>query len=182
MSVASNAVAFAAAHSRRYNVRNWILCSCICLALPCFASAQQTTAPEKFFAGPSANKPVPRSPLEVALEAKVRAAWAALQNKDKNAYAQFLTDDFHAVEIDGEGERTKSRVLAEVENIQFNEHILQFFLVQPLGPDYASVTYESTMKFPRKSILRQRRVFVGELWARQGIEWKIMRYQETGVR
>jgi len=175
--------------SKRYNMRNWIVLSCVSLALPCIATAQQsaapekqTPAPEKYFAGPSANKPAPRTPLEVALETKARAAWAALQNKDKNAYAQFLTDDFHAVEIDGEGERPKSRVLAEVEKVQFNEHLLQFFLVQPLGPDYASVTYESTMKFPKKSIVRVRRVFISELWARQGAEWKMMRYQETGVR
>jgi len=170
-------------------MRNWILLSGISLALPCMATAQQATAPEgqaavqeKYFAGPSANKPAPRTPLEVALEAKVRAAWAALLNKDKAAYAKFLADDFHAVEIDGDGERTRSRVLAEVDKVQFNDYVLQFFLVQPLGPDFASVTYESTMKFPRKSILRLRRVFVGELWARQGADWKLMRYQETGVR
>jgi len=170
-------------------MRNWMLISCVSLALPCISAAQQAVslekqnaAREKYFAGPSADKPAPPSALEVSLEAKVRAAWAALLSKDKNGYAQFLAEDFHAVEIDGEGERPKSRVLTEVEKVQFNEYQLQFFLVQPLGPDYASVTYESTMKFPKKSILRVRRVFISELWTRQGGEWKMMRYQETGVR
>jgi uncharacterized protein (TIGR02246 family) len=163
-------------------MRNWILFSCISFALPCGASAQQAPVQEKFFAGPSTEKPAPRSALESTLEAKVRGAWDALKNRDANAYARFLTEDFHAVEIDGDGERPRRRVLTEVEKVQFNTYLLQFFLVQPLGPDYAAVTYESTMTFPRKSLLRLRRVFVGELWARQGGDWKMMRYQETLVR
>jgi hypothetical protein len=54
--------------------------------------------------------------------------------------------------------------------------------VQPLGPDYAFVTYESTMQFPKGSALRLRRVFIGELWTQQNGQWKMMRYQETLVR
>jgi hypothetical protein len=163
-------------------MRNWILCSCVALVLPGLASAQQGGAPSKFFAGDPNAKSVPRTPLEKALEVKVRAAWEALKKKDKNGYAQFLTDDFQAVEIDGEGERTKVKVLREVEQVQFNDYLLQFFLVQPLGPDHAFVTYESTMRFPKTSILHLRRVFVGELWVKQNQDWKMMRYQETMVR
>jgi hypothetical protein len=163
-------------------MQRWMLCSCVALALPCLSSAQQTSAPEKYFAGPQVGKSAPKTKLEETLEAKVRAAWTALRNKDKNGYGQFLTENFYAVEIDGEGERPKRRVLAEVEHCQFTEFLLQFFQVQPLGTDYAFVSYESTMTFPKKSLLRLRRVFVSELWARQGGDWKMMRYQETGVR
>jgi hypothetical protein len=64
----------------------------------------------------------------------------------------------------------------------YNDYLLQFFQVQPLGPDHAFVTYESSMRFPKGSPLRFRRVFVGELWARSHGQWQMMRYQETLVR
>src|SRR5580692_8832516 len=126
-------------------MRNWILGSCIALALPCVAVAQQPAAAD-------------------------------------NASAEFLTDDFQAVESDGDGERAKLHVLREVEHCMYIDYMLQLFQVQPLGPDYAFVTYESSMQFPRTSTLRFRRVFVGELWTRREGKWKMMRYQETQVR
>jgi uncharacterized protein (TIGR02246 family) len=112
----------------------------------------------------------------------VRAAWATFKKKDKDGYAKFLTDDFQAVEADGEGERTRLHVLAEVEHCMYTDYLLQFFQVQPLGSDYAFVTYESSMQFPKNSTLRFRRVFVGELWRQRDGQWKMMRYQETLVR
>jgi ketosteroid isomerase-like protein len=146
------------------------------------AFAQQPTAADKPAAGMPASNPVASSPLAKLLEANVRAAWTAFQNKDKDGYAKFLTDDFQAVESDGEGERTKRHVLGEVEHCMYIDYLLQFFQVQPLGPDFAFVTYESSMQFPRGSLVRFRRVFVGELWTRQNGQWKMMRYQETLVR
>jgi len=86
------------------------------------------------------------------------------------------------VEADGDGERTKRHVLMEVEHSMYSDYLLQFFQVQPLGPDYAFVTYESSMQFPKGSALRFRRVFIGELWTNQNGQWKMMRYQETLVR
>jgi hypothetical protein len=116
------------------------------------------------------------------LEAQVRAAWATFMKKDKAGYAKFLTDDFQAVEADGEGERPRLHVLGEVEHCMYTDYLLQFFQVQPLGPDYAFVTYESSMQFPKGSALRFRRVFIGELWTERNGQWKMMRYQETLVR
>ena len=163
-------------------MRNWILCSCLALALPCVAFTQQPAAADKASASmPSKNTP-PQPKLADLLEAKVRAAWDAFKKKDKNAYAEFLTDDFQAVESDGDGERAKLHVLREVEHCMFTDYQLQLFQVQPLGPEYAFVTYESSMQFPRNSTLRFRRVFVGELWIQRDGQWKMMRYQETQVR
>lgn len=147
-------------------MRHWLLSSCatLTLALPCWGVEQVHSA------------------LGDLLEAKVRSAWTAFKNKDPDAYAKFLADDFQAVESDGEGERAKLRVLGEVRHCMFTDYLLQFFQVQPLGSDYAFVTYESSMQFPKGSPLRFRRVFIGELWARRGGQWKMMRYQETLVR
>jgi hypothetical protein len=163
-------------------MRNWILCSCIAVALPCVSLAQQPAAPDKPPASaPSKTVDAAQSKLAELLEGKVRAAWEAFKKKDKNTYATFLTEDFQAVENDGDGERTKRQTLREVENSNYNNYLLQLFQVQPLGPHYAFVTYESTMQFPKISGVRFKRVFIGELWTNQDGDWKMMRYQETPV-
>jgi len=175
-------------------MRNWILCSCMALALPYAALAQQPAAAGKPAAtdkpatgAKSAQSAPPTTAaaqpkLADLLEAKVRAAWATFKNKDKDGYAAFLTDDFQAVESDGDGERSKAKTLREVEHSMYTDYLLQMFQVQPLGTHYAFVTYESSMQFPRTASLRFRRVFVGELWTNRDGEWKMMRYQETLVR
>jgi len=163
-------------------MKPWLLSSCatLALALPLGASGQSSVASATTSAPSDSSKANPT--LAGLLEAQVRGAWTAFKNKDPNAYARFLADDFQAVESDGEGERPKLRVLGEVRHCQYTDYLLQFFQVQPLGPDHAFVTYESSMQFPKGSPLRFRRVFVGELWARRGEQWKMMRYQETVVR
>ncbi|HXP72233.1 MAG TPA: nuclear transport factor 2 family protein, partial [Candidatus Dormibacteraeota bacterium] len=104
------------------------------------------------------------------------------KKRDKNGYAAFLTDDFEGVEADGDGERPKPHILREVEHSMFSDYLLQLFQVQPLGPHYAFVTYESTLQFPKGSATRFRRMFIGELWTNRDGEWKMMRYQETLVK
>jgi uncharacterized protein (TIGR02246 family) len=163
-------------------MRSWMLCSCVALVLPCLALAQQPTAADETAEGAPSNKSVAQAKLAEMLEAKVRSAWTMFKNKDKDGYAKLITDDFQAVEADGDGERAKRHVLGEVEHCMYTDFLLQFFQVQPLGPDYAFVTYESTMQFPKGSALRMRRVFIGELWTKRDSEWKMMRYQETLVR
>jgi hypothetical protein len=172
-------------------MRTWTLCTCTSLALinPVAALAQSQAGPSQVPAAGAASAPVAmpkpqQAPPELAklLEGKVRAAWEAFKRKDKNAYAKFLTDDFQAVESDGDGERAKYLVLREVEHCTYTDYLLQLFQVQQLEKDHAFVTYESTMRFPKTAVLKVRRVFVGELWVRQSGDWKMMRYQETVVR
>jgi hypothetical protein len=175
-------------------MRNWILCTCIALALPCCALAQQSDpggTPAAAGKPAAAEKPAQSAAPKTAaappkladlLEARVRAAWAAFKKKDKDGYAGFLTDDFQAVESDGDGERSKAKTLREVEHSMYTDYLLQMFQVQPLGTHYAFVTYESSMQFPKTAALRFRRVFIGELWTNRDGEWKMMRYQETLVR
>jgi hypothetical protein len=163
-------------------MRNWILCACIALALPRYAFAQQPAAPDKTSASAPSKDTGAQAKLAEMLEAKVKAAWAAYKKRDKNGYAAFLTDDFQGVEADGDGERPKPHILREVEHSMFSDYLLQLFQVQPLGPHYAFVTYESTMQFPSGSATRFRRMFIGELWTNRDGDWKMMRYQETLVK
>jgi hypothetical protein len=163
-------------------MRNWILCACIAFALPGSAFAQQPAAAGKPAQGAPSKGPTAEPKLADLLETKVRAAWAAFKKRDKDGYAAFLTDDFQAVEADGDGERPKLHILREVEHSMYTDYLLQLFQVQPLGAHYAFVTYESSMQFPKGSALRFKRVFIGELWTNRDGEWKMMRYQETAVR
>jgi hypothetical protein len=159
-----------------------MLCSCVALALPCLGFAQPPAAADKNPAGTPSTHATAEPKVADVLEAKVRDAWATFKKKDKVGYAKFLTDDFQSVEADGDGERPKLHVLGEVEHCMYTDYLLQFFQVQPLGPDHAFVTYESSMQFPKGSPLRFRRVFIGELWTKRTGQWKMMRYQETLVR
>jgi uncharacterized protein (TIGR02246 family) len=163
-------------------MRNRILCASIALSLPCFAFAQKPAVADKAAQNTSAKNMMAQPKLADLLEAKVRAAWAAFKNRDKDGYAEFLTDDFQAVEADGDGERPKPHILREVEHSMYVDYLLQLFRVQQLGPNFAFVTYESTMQFPQGSATRYRRVFIGELWTKRDGQWKMMRYQETPVR
>jgi uncharacterized protein (TIGR02246 family) len=163
-------------------MRRWIFCACIALASPCFALGQQPAATDKTPGGTQSKDTIAQSKLAELLEAKVRAAWAAFKRRDKDSYAAFLTDDFQAVEADGDGERPKPHLLREVEHSMYTDYLLQLFQVQQLGPNYAFVTYESTMQFPKGSATRFKRIFIGELWTNRDGEWKMMRYQETPVR
>ena len=163
-------------------MRNWILCVCIALALPSSAFAQQPGVAGKAAPSMPSKNATAQSKLADMLEAKVRAAWATFKKKDKDGYAEFLTDDFQAVEADGDGERPKPHILREVEHSMYTDYLLQLFRVQQLGPNYAFVTYESTMQFPNGPATRYRRVFIGELWTKRDGQWKMMRYQETPVR
>jgi ketosteroid isomerase-like protein len=152
------------------------------VATPGFSAAQKPAPAEQSPAAAPATNATAHSKLADLLEAKVRSAWAAFKKKDKDGYAALLTDDFQAVESDGEGERDKLKTLREVEHSMYTDYQLQLFQVQPLGLHYAFVTYESTMRFPKGSALPYRRVFIGELWTNRDGSWKIMRYQETQVR
>ncbi len=163
-------------------MRNWIPCACIALALPCFTFGQQPALGGKAVQSMPPKNTIPQAKLADMLEAKVRAAWATFKKRDTDGYAEFLTDDFQAVEADGDGERPKSHILREVEHSMYTDYLLQLFQVQQLGPNYAFVTYESTLQFPQGSATRYRRVFIGELWTNRDGQWIMMRYQETPVR
>lgn len=163
-------------------MRIWVLSACMVFALPCSAFAQRPAMADNAVQKASSQNKTVRPKLDDMLEAKVKAAWATFKKKDKDGYAEFLTDDFQAVEADGDGERPKPQILREVEHSMYTDYLLQLFQVQPLGANYAFVTYESTMQFPQGSATRYRRVFIGELWTKRDGQWKMMRYQETPVR
>jgi hypothetical protein len=155
---------------KRVRARAWAVWGCLMLFTMSLASAQKPTA-------------VPaRSALEALLEANVKAEWESFKNKDKKAYSALLADDFIGVEDDNQGQRTKNIAAAEIDRSVISSYNLFALKVLPLNPDAALVTYELTMMFPPKAVVRFKRVLVSELWTRRNGQWKERYYQETHVK
>ncbi len=115
-------------------------------------------------------------------ESKVRAEWDALKKKDAKAYGELLADDYEGVEVDGQGERTKSQAISEVASGNVFDYTLWGFKLVSSTPDTAFVVFEITMQFPPRSVVRYSRVYIGELWVKRNGEWKELHYQETHVK
>ena len=154
-----------------------------CLAgLTALALAQEPAmAPKAGESGKSASGSAEPT-LKPMFEAKVKAEWEALKNKDRKAYAELLADDYQGVEVDGMGERNKIQTLnALAEENVFNYTLWGVKLV-PLGPDATMVIYEVTMQFPPKAQIRYSRVYITEIWVKRDGQWKELHYQETHVK
>jgi len=162
-------------------MRGCFVVACVA-GLLSLALTQQPTMPTKFGEGHQTGTASTDSGMNDMFEAKIKAEWEALKHKDKKAYAELLADDYEGVEIDGRGERTKIQALNELANTNVFNYTLWGLKVIPLGQDAAFVTYESTMQFPPKSVIRLSRVYITELWMKRAGQWKEVHYQETHVK
>jgi hypothetical protein len=162
-------------------MRNYFVCACIA-GLASLALAQNPALPSKPAGSGQASGVPSDAPLKDMLEAKIKAEWEALKNKDKKSYAELLADDYKGVEEDGAGERTKIQAVNELAATNVFNYTLWGLELIPLGSDAALVIYESTMQFPPKSLVRLSRVYISEIWVKRAGEWKELRYQETHVK
>jgi hypothetical protein len=155
----------------------------VCLA--CFMPvvvAQDSAKPAKVGEAPPFGSVSNDPALKEMFEAKVRAEWEALKNKDKKAYGESLADDYQGVEIDGRGERNRIQSINDLQDQYTFNYTLERLKVIPLGPDAAFVIYEVTMQYPPKAQLRYSRVYISELWVKRDGQWKELHYQETHVK
>jgi hypothetical protein len=143
---------------------------------------QQPATPTKSSANQQPTSVSTDSGLQEMFQAKVKAEWEAVKNKDKKAYAELLADDYQGVEVDGKGERTKVQAINELEAGNVSNYTLWGFKLIPLGPDAAFVIYEVTLQFPPKSVVHYSRVYITELWVKRAGQWKELHYQETHVK
>jgi Domain of unknown function (DUF4440) len=120
--------------------------------------------------------------LNQMFEAKVKAEWEAMKNKDKKAYGELLADDYQGVAVDGRGERNKIQSINDLAEQFAFTYTLERLKVIPLGQDAAFVIYEVTMQYPPRAQLRYSRLYIGELWVKRAGEWKELHYQETHVK
>jgi hypothetical protein len=163
-------------------MRNFFVGTCASLLLACCTFGQQP---------PAGNPPPPtnlnsntaaKAELSDLLQANIRGMWAAFRDRKKQAYADYMWDDYEAVEEDAQGERNKLRVLREVDDNNVADYKLQAFQVDSLGPDAALITYENFIQFPPKSVVRFEKIFISEIWLRRHGQWKAWRYQATRVK
>jgi Domain of unknown function (DUF4440) len=158
----------------------------VCFVLFCVAGltvsalSQQPAMPTSFGEGPPPGKVSDGS--KEMFQAKIKAEWEALKNKDKNAYAGLLADDYQGVEVDGRGERNRVQALNELAETNVFTYSLWGFKLIPLEPNAAFVIYEVTMQFPPKAQVRYSRVYITELWMKRDGQWKEVHYQETHVK
>lgn len=116
------------------------------------------------------------------IDAKIKAEWEAIKNKDQKALGELLADDFIGVEADQEGERYKWKALNELQASAVTDYTLSFLKVTSLCTDAAFVRYEVFIKFPPKSAVRFEKILVNEVWVKRGGQWKELHYQETRVK
>ena len=159
-----------------------------CLVLACIAGlaalafAQAPAMPTKSVEGAQFGSVSADSGLKDMFQARIKAEWEAIKNKDKKAYAELLADDYQGVEVDGKGERSKTQALNELAEGNVSNYTLWGYKLIPLGPDAAFVIYEVTLQFPPKSAVRFSRVYITELWVKRTGQWKELHYQETHVK
>lgn len=120
--------------------------------------------------------------LKAMFEAKARAEWEAIKNKDKKAYGALLADDYQGVGVDGQGERNKIQSINDLADQNPFNYTLERVKVLPLGENAAFVIYDVTILFPPKAQLRFSRVYIGEVWVKRSGEWQLLHYQETHVK
>src|SRR6202045_1519145 len=152
------------------------------VGLTALASGQIPEAPVQFPETKPSLTAASDSGLKDMFQAKIKAEWEAIKNKDKKAYADLLADDYQGVEVDNQGERTKSQALTELAQGNVSTYTLWGYKLIPLGSDAAFFIYEVTLQFPPKSVVRYSRVYITELWVKRAGQWKELHYQETHVK
>ena len=152
------------------------------MGLACLTLAQERAVPAKTGENRPSGSVSADSGLKDMFEAKIKAEWEALKNKDKKGYAELLADDYEGVEVDGRGERNKIQSVNDLAEENVFNYTLGGYKLIPLGPEAALVIYESTMQFPPKSQIRYSRVYISELWVKRSGQWKELHYQETHVK
>ena len=158
-------------------MRNYLATACAAFMLGCSAFGQQPQS--------GTNEPgKSAAPAELTnlLDAKIKAEWEAIKNKDQKAYGDLLAEDFVAVEADGGGERYKWKALSELQQSAVTDYTLSFLKVTTLGSDAAFVRYEVFIRFPPKSTVRFEKILVGEIWVKREGQWRALHYQETRVK
>jgi hypothetical protein len=162
---------------RRAEMRIKLGWACAAFVLGCSVFGQQ---PQGGSSQPT--KSTAQADLTNILDAKIKAEWQAIKNKDQKAYGELLSDDYVAVEADGGGERYKWKVVSELQQSVVADYTISFLKVTSLCPDAALVRYEVFIKFPPKSIVRFEKILVGEIWVKHDDQWRALHYQETRVK
>jgi hypothetical protein len=131
---------------------------------------------------PAQQKQTAAKSSQATLEADVRKVWEDFKNKNKESLGAALADSFRVVEEGTSGIADKKADLATVDELELISYTLKNFIVQPLGPRSALVTYSAHYESKSGGQTAKADSVFGEVWIRQGNDWKALYVQETYVQ
>lgn len=146
------------------------LTAVVCWLLLASAPAQEKT------------HPAASTPDAAVLETKIRKVWEGFKDKNKELVAAMLADDFRELEEDGNGFGDKTAELAMVDEFELSSYNLKDFKVRLLGTDSALVTYLAHYEGKAGGQPIKSNTAYGEVWTKQGNDWKLLYVQETNVK
>jgi hypothetical protein len=116
------------------------------------------------------------------LEAKVRKVWEDFKNKNKGSLGAALDDGFRVVEEGTNGFGDKKTDISTVDELELIRYTLNDFTVKPLGPRAVLVTYVAHYESKSGGQATKANSVFGEVWTREGNDWKALYVQETYIQ
>ena len=131
---------------------------------------------------PAQQKQAVAKSSQATLEVHIRKVWEDFKNKNKDSLGAALADNFRVVEEGTAGIVDKRADLASVDELELISYTLKDFTVQPLGPGSALVTYSAHYESKSGGQTAKANSVFGEVWIREGNDWKALYVQETYVQ
>jgi hypothetical protein len=116
------------------------------------------------------------------VEARVRKLWEAFKNKDKATLSAMLDGGFRQFEEGLSAFGDKKTEVNAVDEFELISYTLSDFTVRSIGPDAALVTYIAQYEGKSGGETSKAKSVFGEVWIRDGNEWKEVYMQETYVK
>jgi hypothetical protein len=120
--------------------------------------------------------------VAVPVEAQVRKLWSAFQKKDKPTLSSLLDDNFRMFEEGLSDFADKKAEVNAVDDFELLNYSLSDFVVKPIGPDSAAVTYIAQYQGKSNGEVSKAKSVFGEVWIRKNGAWKNLYLQETYVK
>jgi hypothetical protein len=122
------------------------------------------------------------APVVPAVEAKVRKVWEDFKSKNKQGLGAALAEGFREMEEGASGFGDKKAEVAMVDEFELTSYLLKDFTVKSLGPNSALVTYSAHYESKSGGQTQKADSIFGEVWVRQGNDWKALYIQETYIK
>jgi Domain of unknown function (DUF4440) len=116
--------------------------------------------------------------LQAILEQQEKAVWESFKNKDKNAFADLLADEYTGVFIDGQGEQDKLGAVNSISQVTIRHYSLSDFKLSPLSANAALLRYNASGDFSG-SQAQDVQLAVDNIWVKRGEQWQSLRYYVT---
>ncbi len=116
------------------------------------------------------------------LEAQVRKLWEAFKSKDKAALSSLLDGGFRQFEEGQSAFGDKKAEVNAVDEFELISYTLSDFTVKSIGPHAALVTYIAQYEGKSGGETSKAKSVFGEVWVRDGNEWKDLYMQETYMK